>query len=193
MLAIVLLPSSRPDDAAEAVPAFSRVATVSVAVLVVTGSYQAWRQVGNLPALTGTTYGRELILKLALVALALSFAAASRTWVRRHYRSSPVVVYAASASDLLDQRPADLRAEVTPVALRSLRRSVAVEAVIAMIVLAVTAALVATAPARTAYRPSVEESLQLGPGTAQVSAVPAGDREMDLHIYLIGPGIRCGS
>jgi copper transport protein len=187
MLATVLLPSSQSADAAEAVPVYSWLATVSVAVLVVTGSYQAWRQVGSLPALAGTTYGRELIVKLALVAVVLSFAAASRVWVRRHYRSAPVVVYAASASDLLDPRPAHPRAEVAPVARRSLRRSVAVEAVITMIVLAVTAALVATAPARTAYRPSVEESLQLGPGTAQVSAVPAGDREMDLHIFLLGP------
>jgi copper transport protein len=187
MLMTVLLRRSQPADAAEAVPAFSRLATGSVAVLVVTGSYQVWRQVGSLPALAGTTYGRELIVKLALVAVALSFGAASRTWVRRYYRSSPVVVYAASASDLLDPRPADPRAEVTPAALRTLCRSVAVEAVIAMIILAVTAALVATAPARTAYQPSVEQTIQLGPGTAQVSAVPAGDREMELHLVFFGP------
>jgi copper transport protein len=186
MLMTVVLRRGQPADATEAVPAFSRLATGSVAVLVVTGSYQAWRQVGSLPALVGTTYGRELIVKLALVAVALSFGAASRTWVRRHYGSSPVVVYAASASDLLDSRPADPRAEVTPVAVRTLRRTVAVEAVIAMIVLAVTAALVATAPARTAYQPSVEQTIQLGPGTAQVSAVPAGDREMELHLFLFG-------
>jgi copper transport protein len=188
MLTTVLLRRHQPADAAEAVPAFSRLATWSVAVLVVTGSYQMWRQVGSLPALAGTTYGRELIVKLGLVAVALSFGAASRTWVRRHYGASPVVVYAASASDLLDPQPADARAEVTPAALRTLRRGVAVEATAAMLILAVTAALVATAPARTAYRPSVEETLQLGPDTAQVSAVPTGDRQMNLHLSFFGPG-----
>ena len=110
MLTTVLLRRHQPVDAAEAVPAFSRLAAASVAVLVVTGGYQSWRQVGSLPALAGTTYGRELIVKLGLVAVALCFAAASRTWVRRHYGSSPVVVYAASASDLLDPRPAGRRA-----------------------------------------------------------------------------------
>jgi copper transport protein len=98
-----------------------------------------------------------------------------------------VVVYAASASDLLDPQPADARAEVTPAALRTLRRGVVVETVAAMLILAVTAALVATAPARTAYRPSVEQTLQLGPDTAQVSAVPTGDRQMELHVSFFGP------
>ena len=186
MLTTVLLRHHQPVDAVEAVPAFSRLAAASVAVLVITGAYQSWRQVGSLPALAGTTYGRELIVKLALVAVALCFAAASRTWVRRHYSSSPVVVYAASATDLLDPRPPDPHAEVTPAALRTLRRSVAVEATAAMLILAVTAALVGTAPARTAYRPSVEETLQLGPGTVRVSAVPAGDRQMDLHLSFFG-------
>ena len=187
MLATVLLRRRQPADAANAVvPAFSRLATVSVAVLVVTGSYQTWRQVGSLPALATTTYGRELIVKLGLVAVALSFGVASRAWVRRHYGSSPVVVYAASATDL-DPLPADGPAEVTPAALRTLRRTVAIEAVIAMIVLAVTAALVATPPAVTAYRPSVESNLQLGPDTAQVTAVPLGDREMEVHLYFFGP------
>jgi copper transport protein len=186
MLTTVLLRPHQPVDAAEAVPAFSRLATGSVAVLVVTGSYQAWRQVGSLAALAGTTYGRELIVKLSLVAVALSFGAAARTWVRRHYGSSPVVVYAASASDLLDPRPPHAPAEVTPAALRTLRRGVAVEAIAAMLILAVTAALVATEPARTAYRPSVEQTLQLGPDTVQVSAVPTGNRQMDLHLSFFG-------
>jgi len=187
MLSTVVLRRDQSADAVEAVPVFSRLATGSVAVLVVTGGYQVWRQVGSLPALAGTTYGRELIVKLGLVAVAFSFGAVARAWVRRHHGTSPVVVYAASASDLLDPQPADARAEVTPAALRTLRRGVVVETVAAMLILAVTAALVATAPARTAYRPSVEQTLQLGPDTAQVSAVPAGDRQMELHVSFFGP------
>jgi copper transport protein len=187
MLSTVLLRADQPAEAAQAVPVFSRLATASVAVLVVTGSYQGWRQVGSLPALAATTYGRELIVKLALVAVALSFGAAARTWVRRHQPSCPVVVYAASANDLLNPRPAEAAGKVTPAALRTLRRGLVVEAVAAMLILAVTAALVATAPARTAYQPSVQATLQLGPDTAQVSAIPAGDRQMALHVSFFGP------
>lgn len=66
-----------------AVTRFSRLAFVSVTVLVVTGVYQSWRGLGSWDALTGTTYGRLLILKLAGVTLLLGAAAVSRRWTAR--------------------------------------------------------------------------------------------------------------
>lgn len=66
-----------------AVRRFSRVAFVSVVVLAVTGVYQAWRQTGSWSALTGTEYGRLLLLKIALVALLLGVASMSRKWTAR--------------------------------------------------------------------------------------------------------------
>ncbi|MFF0734649.1 copper resistance CopC/CopD family protein [Streptomyces chartreusis] len=66
-----------------AVTRFSRVAFVSVTVLVVTGVYQSWRGLGSWGALTGTTYGRLLTLKLAAVVLLLGAAALSRRWTAR--------------------------------------------------------------------------------------------------------------
>ncbi|MEV5915452.1 copper resistance protein CopC [Streptomyces chartreusis] len=66
-----------------AVTRFSRVAFVSVTVLVVTGVYQSWRGLGSWDALTGTTYGRLLTLKLAAVVLLLGAAALSRHWTAR--------------------------------------------------------------------------------------------------------------
>ncbi|MEV8430615.1 copper resistance CopC/CopD family protein [Streptomyces chartreusis] len=68
---------------AAAVTRFSRVAFVSVTVLVVTGVYQSWRGLGSWDALTGTTYGRLLTLKLAAVVLLLGAAALSRRWTAR--------------------------------------------------------------------------------------------------------------
>ncbi|WP_416237187.1 copper resistance CopC/CopD family protein [Streptomyces marinisediminis] len=62
---------------------FSRLALVSVLVLVVTGLYQSWRQVGSLAALTSTGYGRLLIAKVLLVAALVGVAALSRRWVAR--------------------------------------------------------------------------------------------------------------
>ncbi|MFC9822186.1 copper resistance CopC/CopD family protein [Streptomyces erythrochromogenes] len=66
-----------------AVRRFSRVAFVSVVVLAVTGVYQAWRQTGSWSALTGTEYGRLLLLKVALVAVLLAVAYMSRKWTAR--------------------------------------------------------------------------------------------------------------
>jgi copper transport protein len=190
MLGAVLLPLGRPVETKKAVPAFSRMAAAAVGVLVVTGTYQGWRQVGSLPALRSTTYGRELMVKVALVAAAVGLGAVSRAWVRRHYPSSPTVVYAASAADLRRppaSPPPGTTTEVPRIAMGTLRRSVLIEAVIATVVLAVTSVLVATAPAVTAYRPSVAQTLHFGPDSAKLSAVPLGDRQMDLHIYFFGP------
>jgi copper transport protein len=60
-------------EAAQAVARFSPIALGCVVAIVVTGTYQAWRGVGTLGALTGTTYGRLLLVKIigmcALIAL----------------------------------------------------------------------------------------------------------------------------
>ena len=50
-----------------AVRRFSRVATVAVMVLVVTGLYAVWLHVPGVAALVGTPYGRALALKLGLL------------------------------------------------------------------------------------------------------------------------------
>jgi copper resistance protein D len=52
--------------AAETVRRFSRLALASVAVVLLTGLYQSWIQVGNLYTLFGTDYGRVLTFKLFL-------------------------------------------------------------------------------------------------------------------------------
>lgn len=46
---------------------YSRIALVSVALLLVTGLVSAWVQVGSWTALTASAYGRTLLIKLALV------------------------------------------------------------------------------------------------------------------------------
>ncbi|MFI0964455.1 copper resistance CopC/CopD family protein [Streptomyces sp. NPDC021080] len=84
-LAALLTALHRP---AEPVPAavvtrFSRLALASVAVLAVTGVYQSWRGLGSWSALTSTSYGRLLAVKVVLVALLLAGAAVSRRWTAR--------------------------------------------------------------------------------------------------------------
>ena len=46
------------------IPRFSRLALLSVGVLVLTGSYSAWLQIGRLDIIDQTTYGQAFVFKL---------------------------------------------------------------------------------------------------------------------------------
>ncbi|MET8474039.1 copper resistance protein CopC [Streptomyces sp. NPDC006422] len=72
-----------PTIEGSAVRRFSRVAFGSVLVLVATGLYQSWRQVGSWSALTGTTYGQLLMVKVGLVVVLVGVAWISRKWTGR--------------------------------------------------------------------------------------------------------------
>lgn len=66
-----------------AIRRFSTVAFTSVLVLAATGTYQSWRQVGSWSALTGTDYGRLLLVKIGLVGIVVAIAYVSRKWTSR--------------------------------------------------------------------------------------------------------------
>ncbi|MEZ4668676.1 MAG: copper resistance protein CopC [Anaerolineae bacterium] len=53
---------------------FTNFARVSVAVLIITGLYSTWLQVGSLDALLNTTYGQALLIKLILIVPVLGIA-----------------------------------------------------------------------------------------------------------------------
>lgn len=59
---------------------FSRLAFLSVTVLVVTGVYQSWRGLGSWTALTDSSYGRTLTAKLTATVFLLLAAGLSRRW-----------------------------------------------------------------------------------------------------------------
>ncbi|SDK80249.1 copper resistance CopC/CopD family protein [Streptomyces indicus] len=72
-----------PSFEAAAARRFSSLAFWSVVVLAATGIYQSWRQVGSWSALTGTSYGQLLIVKIGLIALLLGIGWISRKWTAR--------------------------------------------------------------------------------------------------------------
>jgi copper transport protein len=80
VLGLVTLAAGRLGDAApgealrRAVPRFSALALVSIGLLVATGIYAAWLQIGD-PAALGTDYGLVLLAKLGVVAAALALGA----------------------------------------------------------------------------------------------------------------------
>ncbi|WP_327132771.1 copper resistance protein CopC [Streptomyces sp. NBC_01343] len=168
-----------PDIEREAVRRFSRVAFVSVLVLAVTGVYQSWRQVGSWSALTGTSYGQLLLVKVGLVAVLVGIAYVSRSWTARltdspagkpakiarqrdvSRETSPASVTVPEdpkrAAQLARQRAARENAREKQVrdadpARAGLRRSVLAEAGVAIALLAVTTVLTSTEPGRTAER-----------------------------------------
>ncbi|GGZ24054.1 copper resistance CopC/CopD family protein [Streptomyces poonensis] len=82
LVALFRAPADAPVEV-RAVRRFSRVAFGSVLVLAATGLYQSWRQVGSWSALTGTSYGQLLLVKIGLVAVLVGIGWFSRRWTAR--------------------------------------------------------------------------------------------------------------
>jgi copper resistance protein D len=118
---------SSPPAAAKAAERFSALGLGAVAVLSLTGAFAVWQQVGSVPALIGTTYGRWLVLKIVLFAMLLPLAARNLLVWRR--------------------RLADPGAD-TPAAVAALRRHVLGEAALAAGILLVVAVIGLTTPGR---------------------------------------------
>ncbi|RQX18413.1 copper resistance protein CopC [Micromonospora ureilytica] len=123
MLAVFLLRQADERELGAILPIWSRWAALAVSALLLAGTVQALIEVATPQALFDTTYGRLLLAKIGLFALVIGVAAYSRQLVR---------------SRVAAQRPAPVR------------RAVLVELAVTVVVLAVSATLVQTTPARTA-------------------------------------------
>jgi copper transport protein len=132
---------------AKAVPMFSRTAAVCVIALVATGVIQAWRQVGSAAALTSTTYGGWLLIKVALVVGIVALGGFARWWATPRLVAAQVVPEGRTS-----RRKGVATARTAAVSAGSTRlgRLVAMETGLGALVLAVTATLVATQPAEAA-------------------------------------------
>jgi copper transport protein len=111
---------------------FTQVAIPSVGVLVIAGSYNTWIHVESLRAFWSTSYGRTLLIKLALVGIMLVLGGLNTF----HFGKKVGQVYQADTSRLQTLE-------------RGFRRSVSTEAVIGVVVLFVTAVLVFLTPPRS--------------------------------------------
>ncbi|MFK4690916.1 copper transport protein [Streptomyces pristinaespiralis] len=189
-----------------AVRRFSTVAFVSVVVLAATGLYQSWRQVGSWSALTGTTYGQLLLLKVGLVAVMVGVAWISRRWTAQLAEVAEAEgatgVAAAEEAEEKDKdagtsvdpaRESQLARQKAAVATAErkrnrdadhersgLRRSVLAETGVAVVLLAVTTVLTSTEPGRT------EETAKAGDAQA-APAAPAGPTEIRMPFDTGGP------
>jgi copper transport protein len=204
-LVVLLRPAATTDTGAlvmpqRAVARFSSFATGAIVILIGTGCYQSWRQLGSWAAFGSTDYGRLLAVKLGIVTLMLGAAAVSHRWVNRRRRAligvgaaTRAVGEAARAAGLAGDGPNG----------SSLRRSVLAEAALGAVVLGVTALLVNAEPGRTATPPGSGSSAPGhhvvgydtggpgGRGQLVVDVDPAATGPNLIHIIVTDPsGIR---
>ncbi len=125
IIGLIVIPKTAPDVLIPAVRNFSRVAAISVAVLVVTGIVQSVRLVGNPANLLDAGHGRLLVVKLVIVAGMLGLARLNRRRV-----------------DAQLDDPATL-----PRHLGTLRQAVLGEFAIGLVIVGITAAMVVSPPA----------------------------------------------
>ena len=93
-LAVVLSRRTAVQDAEElggVMRRFSAAAAWAVGLIVASGVFQAWRQVGSWKALTDSDYGTLLLLKVTLVLAAIEAGWFSRRWVSRRLMAPPPV------------------------------------------------------------------------------------------------------
>ncbi|WP_458244644.1 CopD family protein [Streptomyces sp. MAI_2237] len=186
-LTALLVLLHRTELAPAAVARFSRLAPACVTVLVVTGVYQSWRGLGSLNALTGTTYGRLLLAKLAVVVLLLALAWLSRQWTARLVEAPAEAVVRERVPEPVGGRPslpapddpagpsaapASADPAESAASRRGLRRSVLAEVTVGVVVLVVTTVLTGTLPGRAAAEAEQAPTTAGGLPATSVTMIP---------------------
>lgn len=145
---------------------WSRTALACVIVLVATGLYASFVEIGlSKDALLSTTYGRLVLVKALLLVGTMPFA-----WLNMRHNVPGLRSGRTTAG-------VDARAR--------LRQYVVAELVLLACVVAATSALIQTAPARTQLTPSrIEKIVKLPSGaTAQLIIDPGQQGPDEIHVY----------
>ena len=139
-------------------PIWSRYAAAAVGLLALTGTLQGLVQVRHPGALVSTTYGYVLIVKLALVAVALMLGLRGNRWIARQ---------------LARLDGADPDGGIAPGETARLRGRVRVEAGVGAAVVVVSGLLSSVAPASAAYAPRRVIDATIGPYDVRIEVAPA--------------------
>lgn len=177
-LVACVLPRRQADELAEVVPRFSRLAAVAVTSILVTGVFQGWREVGSKDALTSTTYGRLLLVKVILFGLMVGLGGLSRRWVHARYRVPALRLSPGPGAAAVDQDTETVS---------RLRRTVGAETMLAVAVLVVTSLLVAAEPARSALARPFSAEMTTDDLLIDVTVDPAKAGPADFHFYTLSP------
>jgi copper transport protein len=211
MLCVAVLPRRDVDELRRVLPRYSALALGAIVALIVSGAYQAWRQVGSIDALKSTDYGKLLIAKLVAFAALVVAAAFSREVVNRRFRDlsyydeepvraeDAVLVGAAGpgagalggpgdgargggdGDGELDDWDDEDEAREDQEELSRLRRSVWVEVIVAAVIIGITAVLVNAAPARSQSTEPVSLTLKSRQVWVYVDVAPGAAGPNDMH------------
>lgn len=189
---------------AAGVPVFSRIAMACIATLAVTGTLQAWRDVGAWDALATTRYGQLVLIKVALFCAILGLGYLARRAVLRssrpHRTSGPEPALdpagsgvgpgagsgvgsgtlAGAAAATTTVLPARLATPAEPGLPERLRRTLLVEVVVGALVLAATAVLVSQPPGKAALAAERSKPRQ---ATVRVSAATEATVEVTPGVH----------
>jgi copper transport protein len=197
---------------------FSPWALGSVVALALTGSVNAWRQLGSLDELTDSSYGRWLVIKLFLVAVVVAVASFSRRMSRSDPEDEPAGEPADEPTGDLDDHDAGVpdgehavgpddgtvgasraggatllgvapvRASAPQEPPPALRWTVVFEIVGMVLILMATAGLVDSPPPAATAATTQSASAVLGDRVVQVELEPAVTGGTEMHVYLTSPG-----
>ena len=163
----------------DVVPTFSRVSTVAMPLAVVTGVWQTWHLGGGLTQLSDTEWGRWLLVKVALVVVVITLGFVARLVISHQAQpdDTSVVNDTVSSTDFDDERRR-----------RGLRRLMAVEVAVAVLVLGATATLVAKSPEVQAAPNIFTSQLVQGDLIADVTVTPGNVGSNEIHVSLTPSG-----
>lgn len=170
VIALVLIRQATVRELAIVLPRWSRLAMGAVIAIVLSGLFQSWREIGTLPAVIDTSYGRMLLYKVWAVVGMLAIGGLAQRWVRQHFGD-------------------DAGSDAAPgaAALAGLRRGVVFELGVGAVVLGMTAALVNMVPARTSYAPPFTGTAIAGPMTVKVRVAPTRVGTESVDVYAQAP------
>jgi copper transport protein len=163
-----LAPADRTRLLAATLQRFSPLALASVLALAATGTVQALIEVRHLDALTGTAFGRAVLIKSILLLLLIGLGAVNRQ------RAVPALRALAAGG----AAPGD--------AGRLLRRTLRAEVALIVVVLAVTGVLTGYPPpaATAANTGPVSVTQRMGPLELQATVDPARIGPNQVHMYV---------
>ncbi len=209
---VLVRPTLAPSEASDLAERTSRLALASVAAIVVTGVFQAWREIRSVDALRNTDYGHLLLVKVGIVVVVLVAAATSRNIVRDELSAvgtegedvlergaAPVpesaLVAIGSGSPprssgapwVPDEGDESAGDDARRTWLAVLRARVALELVLAIAVLIVTSILVAAPPAVSITSGPASVTLQSSKLWIDVVVSPGQAGRNDVHLYALNP------
>jgi len=159
--------SAERDELAAGLPIFSRVALISIVTLAVTGTIQAWRELGTVDAITTTWYGRLVITKVVLFLGLVGLGYLARRILAHRLQGYSTLI--------------------------RLRRALLAEVVVGAIVLAVSGVLIAQPPGKVSLATIRAKPRHVGVAvsnslSADVSVSPGTRGPVQVSISLTGTG-----